>query len=263
MLEALQVAVRQVGDKVVMPFFHKAARLPKADGSTLTEADIAAQAALEPALRAILDVPLLGEEMTREEQQASWDCGAEGVWVVDPIDGTANFANGMPYFALAVALVKQGRPVLAAVYAPMLGEMFAAELGKGAWRNGERLPLNPVVPELKEALAGVDFKRLPTGFGQIIAREHPFYSQRNLGSAALEICYVASGCLDIYLHGGLMLWDFAAPSLILSEAGGYAGRLEMPADADFWSGEVFRKSVVAAKTPELFQTWHAWLAAKL
>lgn len=262
MLKALQIAVRQVGDEVVIPFFHKAARLPKADGSTLTEADIAAQAALEPALRAILDVPLLGEEMTREEQQASWDDGAEGVWVVDPIDGTANFANGMPYFSLAVALVRHGKPVLGVVYAPALGEMFSAELGKGAWRNGERLPLNPQVPVLSDALAGVDFKRLPAGFGEVLAREHPFYSQRNLGSAALEICYVASGSLDIYLHGGLMLWDFAAASLILDEAGGQAGRLELPAESDFWSGDVFRKSVVAGKTPSLFQTWHAWLAAK-
>lgn len=262
MLLALQDAVRQVGDEVVMPFFQKAARLSKADGSTLTEADIAAQAALEIELRKVLDVPLLGEEMTREQQQAQWDSGTQGLWVVDPIDGTANFANGMPYFALAVALVKQGKPVLAAVYAPMLGEMFTAELGKGSWRNGERLPLNPHVPELKDALAGVDFKRLPAGFGEVLAREHPFYSQRNLGSAALEICYVASGYLDIYLHGGLMLWDFAAASLILNEAGGHAGRLELPAESDFWSGDVFRKSVVAAKTPELFQTWHAWLAAK-
>jgi fructose-1,6-bisphosphatase/inositol monophosphatase family enzyme len=123
------------------------------------------------------------------------------------------------------------------------------------------LPLNPHVPVLKDALAGVDFKRLPSGFGEVLVREHPFYSQRNLGSAALEICYVASGCLDIYLHGGLMLWDFAGASLILSEAGGHAGRLEMPADADFWSVDVFRKSVVAGKTPKLYQTWHAWLAA--
>ncbi|NIO40519.1 MAG: inositol monophosphatase, partial [Burkholderiales bacterium] len=80
---------------------------------------------------------------------------------VDPIDGTSNFVNGLPYFAISVALMRQGRSALGVVYDPVADEMFCAERGGGAFLNGERLPIKAYVPQLRSAMAEVDFKRLP------------------------------------------------------------------------------------------------------
>ncbi len=98
-LEQVIDVVRQVAQTEVMPRFLKVAFARKHDGTTITEADIASQAALNRKLRRVLDVPVLGEEMSADEQQHFWDQGDEGMWCVDPIDGTTNFVHGVPHFA--------------------------------------------------------------------------------------------------------------------------------------------------------------------
>jgi myo-inositol-1(or 4)-monophosphatase len=87
---------------------------------------------------------VLGEEMTREEQDALWQDNPDGLWVVDPIDGTTNFVNGLPYFAISVALMV-GRQCAGVIYNPVSDEMFYARRGHGAWLNGRRLPSKPPV----------------------------------------------------------------------------------------------------------------------
>lgn len=260
MLLELIDRVKLVAHEVVMPSYLKVAHERKQDGSVFTKADLAAQEALRHELADLLDCPTLGEEMTEAEQRALWQNGSQGVWCVDPIDGTSNFVNGIPYFAISVALMRNGRSVLGVVYDPVADEAFYAESGRGAFLNGVELPLKERIPTLSESIAAVDFKRIPVPLRQALGRTPPYYSHRNFGASTLEWCYVAAGRFDVYLHGGQKLWDYAAGSLILREAGGACATLE---NADFDAGDVWKRSVVAARTPDLLASWRAWIQAQL
>ncbi|MCS6787092.1 MAG: inositol monophosphatase family protein [Thiobacillaceae bacterium] len=258
MLQQVIAAVREVGRSEVMPRYLKVAHTRKDDGSLFTEADMAAQRALTQRLAAIAPYPVLGEEMEAAEHRRLWAAGEAGLWCVDPIDGTTNFVNGLPFFALSVALMQGGRSRLGVVYDPHADECFYAEAGGGAYLEGERLPLKTPPTELRRAIAGIDFKRLPRALAGRLAAEHPYSSQRNLGACTLDWCYLAAGRLHVYLHGGQKLWDYAAGCLILAEAGGGVGCLRKDG-ADFWSAEPWTRSVVAALTPGLQQQWQDWI----
>lgn len=260
LLPGLIEATKRVAHREVMPRYLNVARHRKADGSLCTQADLAAQEALVRELRAILDVPIIGEEMGSEAQRALWAAGDGGVWCVDPIDGTSNFVNGIPYFAVSVALVRQGRPALGVVYDPVADECFAAARGRGAWLNGEELPIRAGATTLREAIAQVDLKRLPRELALMLGHRPPYASHRNFGASTLEWCYVAAGRFDVYVHGGQKLWDYAAGLLILQEAGGSISGLQQD---DFWADDPFRRSVVAALRPEVFHDWRAWVRLHL
>lgn len=204
----------------IMPRWHQTRVESKADGSLVTAADLAAQTQITEALaRLFPDIPLLGEEMTESEQAnllALADCG---VWVLDPLDGTSNYACGFPGFSISLALIEQGQVVLGAILDPVRGECFTAARGQGAFLNGE--PIRPFAsgPELSDCLAMIDLKRLPPQSLAALFRPGGFRSQRNLGSVALDWCWLASGRVQLYLHGGQRLWDYAAGRLIADEAG--------------------------------------------
>lgn len=259
MLEAVVSCVREVAARQVMPRYLKVAQQRKSDGSLFTEADLAAQEALSLALPKIYAGPIVAEEMTPEQQAEYWLAGAAGLWCVDPIDGTSNFVNGLPYFAVSVALMINGRSVLGVVYDPIAGEAFYAEKGAGAFLNGERLPIKEHVPHLRNSMAQVDFKRLPPALARELVADPPYSSQRNFGASALEWCYVAAGRFDVYLHGGQKLWDYAAGSLILEEAGGFMCTLQQD---DFWTDTLWKRSAVAAREVGLFEAWKRWIRAR-
>lgn len=242
-----------------MPRYLKVAHLHKCDGSLCTEADTAAQTALTKKLQAIQNVPVLGEEMSAEAQHKAWQEGGEGLWCVDPVDGTSNFVRGLPYFAVSVALLRGGKSVLGVVYDPLADEIFAAEQGRGAFLNGEKLPVRDTAPGLAHALASVDLKRLSTRLVEQLAIHPPYSSQRNFGASALDWCYTAAGRFDVYLHGGQKLWDYAAGLLILREAGGHACCLECD---DFDQGDIWQRSVIAARNEKLFDEWKRWIRAQ-
>lgn len=256
LLNAVIEAVREVGRVEVMPRYLKVAHARKDDGSLFTEADLAAQKALIERLQAIAPYPVLGEEMDDATHKRLWDEGRDGLWCVDPIDGTTNFVSGMPFFAMSIALLKQGRPVLGVVYDPQADECFHAIAGEGAFLDGDRLPLKTAPTSLDRCIAGVDFKRIPRALAGRLAAEHPYSSQRNLGASTLDWCYLAAGRFYVYLHGGQKLWDYAAGALILEEAGGRVGQID---GGEFWQGDPWTRSVLAANTPELFEQWRAWL----
>ena len=260
LLPGLIDAVKRVARQEIMPRYLNVARHRKSDGSLFTQADLAAQEALVRELRTLLPCPFMGEEMTEAQQEALWAAGEQGVWCVDPIDGTSNFVNGIPYFAVSVALVRAGRPVLGVVYDPVSDECFYAARGHGAWLNGEQLPIKEGVGTLREAIAEVDLKRLPRHLALLLGHQPPYASQRNFGASTLEWCYVAAGRFDVYLHGGQKLWDYAAGSLILDEAGGHYCGLRSD---DFWDDSPWQRSVIAALRPELFASWKAWLRERL
>ncbi|MEW5789070.1 MAG: inositol monophosphatase [Pseudomonadota bacterium] len=255
-LDQIIAACRKVGREEIMPRYLKVAHQRKVDGSLLTEADLVAQEALVRLLQDIAPLPVLGEEMSDAEQHDVWNLGEAGFWCVDPIDGTSNFVNGLPFFAVSVALVRNRRSILGVVYDPAADEAFYAEAGQGAWMNGERLPLKTPPTELRRCMAGIELKRIDRTLAGRLAFEHPFSSQRNLGASTLDWCYVAAGRLHVYLHGGQKLWDHAAGSLILHEAGGAACALD---GQDFAACDPWNRSVLAALTPELLRQWRAWV----
>lgn len=255
---ALESLVRDIAREVILPYYLRTARNSKADGTLFSEADLESQRRFTEELPGLLPGPVLGEEMTPEEQLELWHAGRRGLWCIDPIDGTTNFLNGIPFFAVSIAYLVDHEPRIGVVYNPVTDESFYAARGAGAWLNGTRLPLRPPSRGLDESVAGVDFKRVPGPLGDRLTRHPPFYSQRNFGSSALEWCFTAAGRLDVYLHGGQMLWDYAAGQLILSEAGGTGMALD---GEPLMAPPSVKRGVIAAASPELFTQWRDWLSA--
>ncbi|MGB1111441.1 MAG: inositol monophosphatase family protein, partial [Gammaproteobacteria bacterium] len=165
----------------------------KPDGSLVSAIDLLLQRRLIDSLRtAWPSVPVLGEEMSVEEQLRIADTG--DFFVVDPLDGTTNFINGIPFYAVSLALVLEGRTRMAVTFDPSRDECFAAESGGGAWLGNERLRVASATPKpLAETVAVVDGKRLPEALACAIHRLHPFRSMRNFGSVALEWAWLAAG----------------------------------------------------------------------
>jgi len=144
-------------------------------------------------------------------------------WIVDPLDGTTNYAHGLPIFAVSIALERAGELVLGVVYDPMREETYVAERGGGATLNDESIRVSDTDEPIRALIAtGFPYDRAkmsaaPGLFGRFVALSR---GMRRLGSTALDLCYVASGRLDGYYERGIWAWDIAAGSLILEEAGG-------------------------------------------
>lgn len=259
-LESLCRVLRDAAQSEIMPRFRNVASHSKPDGSLVTAADLGAQRHIIDELgRLFPGAPVLGEEMTAEEQQRLLGDADTGVWCLDPLDGTSNYACGFPYFGVSLALLKGGEPVLGAIYDPVREECFSAELGVGAWLDGEPLHLASERTELGECLALVDLKRLPESDLTRLGGEAPYRSQRNLGSVALDWCWLAAGRGQLYLHGGQKLWDYSAGHLIATEAGVQArlfarGGFEAPPGLSLEP-----RMAVAAANERLFERWIAWL----
>lgn len=184
----------------------------------VTSADIAVQDFLRSRLSALLpDSGFICEEGDIADIRHS------RVWVIDPIDGTANYARGVDQCAICVGLCDNGIMEMSVVFLPRTGEMFQAQRGKGAWRNGSRIHVSD---------RSFDNSILCTALPVYHKEQAQWCSQaildvfmqcndiRRLGAAAPELCYIAMGRFDMYFEYLLGAWDFAAASLILEEAGG-------------------------------------------
>ncbi|MFT7413676.1 MAG: myo-inositol-1(or 4)-monophosphatase [Methylophagaceae bacterium] len=255
-LEQLKDIVITASKEELLPRFNSVKRNYKHDGSVVTEADLVMQARLTSRLKAAYpDIALLGEEMSAEQQQALLASDIP-LWCLDPVDGTSNFAAGVPYFCVSLALIENGVITVGLVYDPIREECFSAQRGQGAYLNNERLSAEDTGLPLKEAIAMIDFKRLTPELATKLVTHRPYGSQRSLGSIALELCWIAAGRGHIYLHGKQQLWDYAAAQLILSEAGALALTLE---------GEPLRSnslkpiSTIAALDESLFDDWATYL----
>lgn len=191
----------------------------------VTEVDRASEALIVGALsRARPDDAVLGEEGASAG-------GTSGVrWVIDPLDGTTNYLYGLPAFSVSIAAELDGRPLVGVVHDPSRGDTFTAAAGQGARLNGTLLHLPPA-PTLDRALIGTGFsydagrRRAQAG---LLATVLPAVRDiRRMGSAALDLCWVAAGRLDGYYEGGLGPWDRAAGTLVASEAGAWVGDLDV------------------------------------
>jgi myo-inositol-1(or 4)-monophosphatase len=229
----------------------------KADGSIVTALDHEMQALISAQLEARWPQYLfMGEEMDHGEQARIVDGEQRGFWTLDPLDGTTNFAMGFPFYGVSLALVIDGEPHLGVVFDPVRGECFSASAGGGAYLGDEPLRTPSVEFALRDCVANVDYKRLVSGLADRLVRYPPYRSQRNLGSCVLEWCWLAAGRLQLYLHGGQRMWDYAAGSLILREAGGeFTTVAGNPLDCRKFT----KRSVVAATNPELHTLWLAWI----
>lgn len=185
----------------------------------VTEADQAAEDLIAGRLRELYP----SHELLCEEGSRGAENESTFRWVVDPLDGTTNFAHGLPTFAVSIALEEAGEPIVGVVYDPMRDELFAATRGGGATLNG--LPIH---------VSGVDQligSLLVTGFSYDFAYRarqaevwRDFLTRvraiRQTGSSALNLCYIAAGRLDGYWERGINAWDVAAGALLVTEAGG-------------------------------------------
>ncbi len=255
-MEAVAALVAEAARQELTPRFRQVARAHKADGSVVTEADTAMERRVREALAERWpDIPFLGEEMAPEAQRALL-AGASGrFWCLDPLDGTSNFASGIPFFAVSLALVEEGVPVLGVVHDPAREETFAAVRGGGATLDGAPLAAPPA-PPLERCIALVDLKRLEPALAARLAAERPYASQRSFGSVALDWCWIAAGRGHVYVHGRQRIWDFAAGSLILAEAGGRSCTL---AGEPVFRATLEGRSAVAALDRGLYEAWTRWL----
>lgn len=255
----IEELLRQAADQELQSRFTRVGSRHKADGSLITEADTAMQARLirELTLR-WPDIPVLGEEMETSQQQRIMSAEA-GFWCLDPLDGTTNYSTGLPYYAVSLALIREGRSVAAWVYDPQRRECFRAEAGQGAKLDGKSM-VTPAGPgALKECVALVDMKRLPPDLSQRLATEPPYRSQRSLGAVALDWCWLAAGRCHVYLHGRQNLWDYAAGSLVLQEAGGSICLSDRPGDACNPALVLGPRTGIGAVNPKLFADWRRWI----
>lgn len=221
-----------------------------------TRADHAAEQSIVARLaQATPDVPVLAEE------SATGSPSLKGtLWVADPIDGTLNFSRGVPFYCVALAYVEARRTRAAAVYAPRTGELFVASEGGGATLNGARIRVAEP-RRLAEcfAVASLSFREAAKKRSRFLALNRTCARLRVTGSAALEMCYVAAGRFDLFVHERLSPWDIAAPWLIVREAGGRIADLASGRAADAFAPQVClgHAAVVRealAKIPELLNT---------
>ena len=255
-LKQLEKLVVTIAREELLPRFTHVSSQQKQDGSLVTEADLVMQQQLEAGLKKHWpDISLLAEEMSPEQQQSALD-SAQPLWCLDPLDGTTNYASGIPYYAVSLSLIVKGEVMLGLVYDPSRDECFSAEKDQPASLNGRPLQLQARVNAIKNAVALVDLKRLPLNLAMALAQKQPFASQRNFGASALDWCWLAAGRSHVYLHGRQNIWDYSAGSLIFQQAGGASCTLK--AEPLFHAG-LQGRSVVAAENPALLKDWYDWI----
>jgi myo-inositol-1(or 4)-monophosphatase len=218
---AIDIVLR-AGD-IQLAHFHRGMRIGKKGSIDLvTEADIE----VERMARAVLAARFPSHEFLGEELAAERPAPAHAshCWVCDPIDGTTNYAHGLPIFCAALGLEIDGIVEVGAIYDPTRRELFTAERGGGAYLNGARMQVSDASSLLDALLVtGFPYDIHEGGdevlglFGEFVRRAR---AVRRLGSAALDLAYVAAGRLDGFWEDNLKPWDVAAASLLVEEAGG-------------------------------------------
>lgn len=191
----------------------------KGDVDLVTDADQAAEGAIVAVIRRHFpDHDILAEEQDWGRQASAYR------WIIDPLDGTTNFAHGYPWFAVSVALEVSGVVEAGVVHAPVPNTVFSAQRGGGAWRDGARLQVS-ATGELDQALLATGFpydrKTSPANnYDYFLEFQQRAQACRRAGAASLDLAYTAAGAFDGYWEMKLKPWDVAAGALLVTEAGG-------------------------------------------
>jgi myo-inositol-1(or 4)-monophosphatase len=220
MKDCIQHALKMAGE-ILMSYFGKISEytVKESQSSIVTKADIESEKKIiEIILEKFPDHNTLGEETGFQNRNS------EFTWVIDPLDGTSNFAAGIPWFGVIICVLKNDIPFMAGCFLPLQNEIYFAEKGRGAFRNGEKINVSNET-ELKNILAAysLDYSDEP---GKT-EREAKLIQQvvsriRNLRSTncIIDFCYTADGKLGACMNQTTKIWDIAAPGLIIEEAGG-------------------------------------------
>jgi myo-inositol-1(or 4)-monophosphatase len=221
MLKETLIKATSAGAKILQEYFNGDFKISNKEGvnNLVTEADFASEKAIFKAIRD--DFPdhfLLSEETGEVRMDSIYK------WIIDPIDGTVNFANGIPICCVSIALEKDGEIILGAVYNPLMNEFFLGEKGVGATLNDRKIRVSDK-PDVSTSclVTGFPYSYLDVANSPLEVFEN-FIRQgvavRRLGSAAIDLCWVASGRFDGFYEHKLNAWDSAAGFLIVEEAGG-------------------------------------------
>lgn len=221
MLKQTLIAATKAGAEQLTNFFYGDFVIHNKEGvnNLVTEADHAAEKAIfEVIKKEFPDHYILSEEAGEMAQDSNYK------WIIDPIDGTVNFANGIPICCVSIGIEKDGKMVMGAVYNPLMNEFFFAERGQGAYLNDKPIHVSDESELIKACMVtGFPYTYLdmPNGplqvFERFIRKGVPV---RRLGSAAIDLCWVAAGRFDGFYEHKLNAWDSAAGFLMVEEAGG-------------------------------------------
>jgi myo-inositol-1(or 4)-monophosphatase len=225
---AIQTA-REAGQILAERFGHVLQIRNKSEIDLVTESDLASERLIIDRIKnSYPDHAILAEE-SGATASSSREATGEWRWIIDPLDGTTNYAHGYPCFCVSIALQHHARPALGVIYDPMRDEMFTAERGAGAALNGKQIQVSKT-ESLNSSL-------LCTGFPYDVRERSEFarhftnfimnaQAVRRDGSAALDLAYVACGRFDGFWEEGLRAWDVAAGVLLIEEAGGRVSRYD-------------------------------------
>ena len=221
MLKTTLLKAIEAGAKQLQHYFNGEFKIANKEGinNLVTEADHASEKAIIDIIRK--EHP---EHFILSEESGEIVMDSEYKWIIDPIDGTVNFSNGIPLCCVSIGLEKAGEIILGAVYNPLMNEMFFAQKGFGASLNNKKINVSTKTEVIKSCLVtGFPYTYLdmPNGplqvFERFIRKGVPV---RRLGSAAIDLCWVAAGRFDGFYEHELQAWDTAAGFLIVEEAGG-------------------------------------------
>jgi myo-inositol-1(or 4)-monophosphatase len=210
-----------VGASIISRYFHEGVEMrEKVDAGLVSDADTQAEHAIVDVIRRAFPADaVLAEEVHRDDHDA------EHLWVVDPLDGTTNFAHGIPHFSVSIAYYRNGQPECGVVHNPIRGDWFTAVRGRGAMYGDRAVRVSPVA-RLEETLVGVGFyyDRGAMMEATLKAMHDLFKRQvrgiRRIGTASLDLCQVGIGWFGAFFEYELSPWDFAAGRLFVEEAGG-------------------------------------------
>ncbi len=250
-LLAVALDAARVGGVVVSEDFGGARDIrEKAPGDWVSAADLRSEAAVrEVLMRATPDIPVLGEEGGGERAPLGW--------LVDPLDGTANFLHGLEAVGVSVALVDDDVPIVGVVGAPLLGRVYRARLGGGAFRDDEPIHVSGRAPAQAICATGFPFrgKALLDGYLPVfVAALRELEDLRRVGGASLDLSWTAAGVFDGYFELSLGPWDVAAGGCIVREAGGVV--TDWTGDGKAW----LRSGNVVAAPPQVHEYLLALIA---
>ena len=221
LLKEVESIVKDAGALLSSYFNKTVERNIKEDGSFATEADLASEKLLIERLTPLIkEAGFIAEESGGKKSETY-------NWVIDPLDGTTNFAQGLPYFCVSVALTKNDIPILGVIYQPLLDEYFYAVKDKGSFLNGHKLEIaQRTQVDTSVVIFATPYVKNKEFFTSLNQLENKVYTSRTFGAAALDQAYCAAGKADIVMFRDLSWWDVAAGMLLIQEAGGAVSTFE-------------------------------------
>ncbi|MDR0723974.1 MAG: inositol monophosphatase [Endomicrobium sp.] len=241
------LAAAKKGAEVLLKHYNTKLNIEyKGEIDPVTQADKGSQKAI---IKVIKDV--FPEHGILAEEDGVSKLDNDYCWIIDPLDGTVNFLHGLPMFAVSIGLKYKKEIITGIIYSPILNELFVAEKGKGAWLNGKRIKVSQIKDNIK-ALGVTGFpysikennNKILRNFKDIIVKVQ---GVRRLGSAALDLAYVACGRFEFFWEQGLKAWDIAAGILLVKETSGIVS--DYVGDKDC----LFKNTMLAANNLKIYK----------